>query len=217
MLALRRISIVAVAVIASIASTGCSSMYYKTMETFGKHKRDILRDRVEAGKVEQEEAKEQFASALEQFRSVVAVDGGELEKKYNTLNSEYERCSSRADAVRERIDSIEEVSQALFKEWEEEIEQYESAKLRRSSEDQLRNSRQRYEQLIAAMHKAEGKMDPVLAVFKDNVLFLKHNLNAQAIESLKDNVIEIESEVADLIADMESAIAEATAFIESME
>ena len=66
------------------------------------------------------------------------------------------------------------------------------------------------------MQRAESKMAPVLAAFSDQVLYLKHNLNARAIASLDDTVIELEGEIAGLIADMEASIAEANTFIDAM-
>jgi hypothetical protein len=66
------------------------------------------------------------------------------------------------------------------------------------------------------MKAAEAKMDPVLAAFKDQVLFLKHNLNARAIASLQDTVGRVESDVQRLVAEMEASINEANTFIQQM-
>jgi len=195
---------------------GCQKAYYGTMEAFGKHKRDLLVDRVEDARDSQEAAKEQFASALEQFGSVVNYKGGELEAKYKQLNKELDRSQSRAKAVRKHISEVEEVSKALFKEWEAELEQYSSEKLRQSSEQKLVQTRGRYRQLINAMKRAESKMAPVLTVFSDQVLFLKHNLNAQAVASLQDELVSVEADIASLIQEMEASIAEANAFIDAI-
>ena len=59
------------------------------------------------------------------------------------------------------------VAEALFDEWEAELDQYTSAPLRRSSERRLQETRAQYGQLIRAMTRAEAKMDPVLAAFHD--------------------------------------------------
>jgi len=196
--------------------TACKSAYYGTMEAFGVHKRDILVDRVEEARDDQAEAKEQFQSALDQFMTVVKVDGAELEAQYRKLNAELERCQDDADAVTSRIDSVESVGEALFKEWEAELEQYTSTELRNASEKKLRATRVKYDQLISAMRKAEGKMEPVLAAFNDHVLYLKHNLNARAIASLEDEAESLEGDVAKLVAEMQASIDEADAFISAM-
>lgn len=199
-----------------LLSIGCSRIYYDTMERFGVEKRDILVDRVQDARDEQEDAKEQFRSALDRFSEVINFEGGDLEAKYRKLDSEYERSKSEAQAVRDRIDAVEDVAQALFREWEAELGEYESASLRRSSEQKLQSTKIQYDRLITAMHRAESRMDPVLEALQDQVLFLKHNLNARAIASLEDELVTVETDVARLIEEMEASIAEADQFIQSM-
>ena len=195
---------------------GCSSAYYSAMEKVGVHKRDILVDRVEKARDSQEETKEQFASALERFSAVVNFEGGDLEDKYQELNTVFEESEEQAEEVRERIDAVEDVAEALFEEWEEELEQYSSASLRRSSERKLQQTRNHYRQLAAAMQRAEAKIDPVLDVLRDHVLFLKHNLNARAIASLQSELVTIRTDVNRLIKEMEASIKEADAFIDAL-
>ena len=195
---------------------GCQKAYYNTMEKFGVHKRDIMIDRVEEARDSQHAAKEQFQSALEQFSNVLNYQGGKLEDKYKTLQAEYDRSEAKADEVRDRIDAVEDVSEALFDEWEDELDRYTSKSLRRDSERKLSETRRQYEQLIKAMRRAEAKIDPVLNAFRDQVLYLKHNLNAQAIASLQSELVSVESDIADLIREMEKSIGEANSFISTM-
>jgi len=195
---------------------GCQSAYYGAMEKIGYHKRDIMVNRVEAARDSQEDAKEQFKSALERFSSVLNFKGGELEDKYNQLNNELEKSEERANEVHERIASVEDVSEALFDEWEEELKQYSSSSLRRSSQEKMEQTRRSYEKLIGAMKKAEAKIEPVLKPMRDQVLYLKHNLNAQAIASLRTELVSIETNVSTLIRDMEKSIAEADKFIQNL-
>ena len=196
---------------------GCESTYYKTMETMGYHKRDIMVDRVQEARDAQEDAKEQFESALEKFSSVLGFKGGDLEEKYEQLKAEYEESDAKASDVRNRIEAVEDVAEDLFVEWEEELNQYTSSSLKRSSARKLRDTKKKYAQLISTMKRAEIKIDPVLAAFKDQVLYLKHNLNAQAIASLQSELASIETDVAKLIKEMEASIKEADSFIRSME
>ena len=199
------------------ATSSCRSMYYSTMETFGVEKRDILVERVQEGREAQEEAKEEFKSALEAFKAATNFKGGELEKVYSRLSDRYEGCADRASTVRSKIKSIETVSRDLFEEWQDEIDGMHDPKLRSKSEDMLDDTKSRCKALGRAMKAAESKMEPVLVAFKDHVTFLKHNLNAQAIASLQGELTEIQGDVAALIVDMEKSIAEADAFIEQME
>ena len=203
-------------VTAAWLSTGCQSMYYNTMEKFGYQKREILVDRVKEARDEEKETAQQFASALEKFSAVINFKGGELEEKYEKLKAEFDRCESRADAVKKRIAAVENVGEALFVEWEAELKQYTNANLRRTSRQKLVETRRQYDRLIRSMKRAEAKIDPVLAVFRDQVLFLKHNLNARAIASIQNELVSVETDVASLIRGMEASISEADGFIKTM-
>lgn len=195
---------------------GCSGMYYGAMEKIGIHKRDILRDRVQEARDAQKEAKQQFLTALEQFKSVVKFQGGDLEKEYDKLNATLQKTEAEAAEVRKRVRSVEDVAGALFAEWRSEIKQYSSESLRQSSQRKYDLTRNKYQELIQAMKKAEAKLEPALVPMRDQVLFLKHNLNARAIAGLRQEVAEVQGQVDRLIRDIESAIAEADAFIAAL-
>jgi hypothetical protein len=203
-------------VAAAAASAGCAATYYRALETVGIEKREILVDRVENARDSQAEAKEQFATALDQYRALVAFDGGDLEDIYDRMNAEYEDSVDSADGVRERIDSVESVAEDLFAEWEDEIDEYSDDDLRRQSQRLLRETRNEYGDVVTAMHRAEAAMAPVLTLFNDQVLFLRHNLNARAIGALETELGTLERATAELITEMERAIDEASRFVEAM-
>jgi hypothetical protein len=194
----------------------CSSSYYSAMESLGVHKRDIMVDRVAEARDAQMAGQKQFESALAQFKSVVVVKSGNLEKTYDRLNSEYEDSLASAKKIGDRIDSIENVADALFKEWENELDQYSNKALRRDSEQKLRATRQKYQQMIKLMRASEKRIDPVLDAMEDQVLYLKHNLNTRAIDSLRKEVVNIDNDVDKLVAALKQSIAEANSFINSM-
>ena len=189
-------------VLMTIGLTGCQSAYYGTMEKLGVHKREILVDRIEDSRDSQLEAQAQFKDALEEFRSVVEVDGGDLEKMYDRLSDELSDSEAAADEIDSRIDRVEDVADALFDEWADEIDDYSSANLKRSSEQQLRDTRRHYESLLKTMRRAQKSMDPVLANFRDQVLYLKHNLNASAIASIRGEFDNISVDIQRLISQL---------------
>ncbi|HIP53523.1 MAG TPA: DUF2959 domain-containing protein [Chromatiales bacterium] len=192
---------------------GCATVQYAALEKVGVHKRDILVDRVQEARYAQEKAKEQFVSAYERFAALVNVEGGDLEKSYKKLKRDLDRSEKATQEIDERIEAVESVAEDLFDEWHRELDQYSSPVLRQKSEKNLTFTRHRYEVLIDKMKKARARIDPVLFVMQDYTLFLKHNLNAKALASLKGEAGAVEAKVADLVREMEQAIAEADRFI----
>jgi predicted nucleic acid-binding Zn-ribbon protein len=192
-------------------------MYYGAMEKMGVHKRDIMVDRVKAARDTQDDAKKQFLTAMEQFKSVVNFQGGDLENEYNRFNGTLKKTEAEAARVRERIHAVEDVSSALFSEWRSEIKQYNSDTLRKSSQRKYDLTKIKYKELIEAMRQAEAQLEPALIPLRDQVLFMKHNLNARAIAGLDSEVDSIQANVDRLVHDMDGAIAQADSFIASLQ
>lgn len=204
-------------IVSLVALTSCSSAYYSAMEKVGIHKRDIMVDRVADAKESQEDAQQQFKSALEEMSALTNFEGGELEAQYNVIQEQYENSKEAAALVSSRIEKVEDVSEALFDEWQDEIGQISSANLSRQSAVKLKETQRRYQTLIKSMHKAESKMAPVLTALKDNSLFLKHNLNAKAVGALQGEMLSIKKDVSVLINDMNIAIEQSQKFIDMLE
>ena len=200
-----------------LAGSGCRSSYYAVMESFGKHKRDLLKQSLNDANTEQKEASEQFKDTLTQLQELTGAGGGELQKRYNAFKDNYERSVAMADDVTGRIKKVERLANDLFAEWEGEIQQINSPTLKGNSRQKLMQTQTRYQKLYSSLVRAEASMPPVLSQMKDYVLYLKHNLNAQAIGSLKDEALNIEQEIGQLISDMNSSIAETESFIELLD
>lgn len=196
--------------------SACSTMYYATWEKLGKEKRDLLRDNVESVRDEQQEAKEEFKDALTRLKELGKFDGGKLEKAYNSLKSDYEDCEERAEDVRDRINKVESIAADLFEEWKQEIQLISTPRMRQDSEQKLTATKRKYKTLHTSMIQSEKRMSAVLVRFRDNVLYLKHNLNAKAIGALNAEVLSIEKDVKNLIDGMQASIQKADEFIASL-
>ncbi len=199
-----------------LSLSGCTQLYYKAQEKIGNEKRDILVDRIKKGREDQDKAKEQFKSTMEAFQAATGFKGGQTEEVYKKLKKEYDEAADKTKKVSDRIASIEQVSGDMFSEWDKELSGMNNADLRSKSNVLLKATRRRYSDLIRKMKVVEGKAKPVLKAFEDQVLFIKHNLNAEAITSLKSNVVKMDADVQILIRDIETSTKEADAFIASL-
>ena len=212
----KRFSLALTGSLLALVLCGCSSVVYSAYEKVGVYKRDLLKKRVIAARDEEKKAGEQFQDALTKLRAMYGNTGSNLEKAYDQLQGEYNDSAARAESVRKRVRDVETVAADLFREWEKEIDEIQTASMRTTSRDQLRQTRTRYNEMYAALKRAEESMAPVLTKLKDHVLFLKHNLNAQAIASLKGEAVSIQTEIGKLIDDMNKSIQRADEFIKQM-
>ncbi len=211
-----RATVPSLLVLLALVVAGCQSMYYATMEKFGVEKRDILKSSVEKARDSQDKAAGEFKDALTRLRAMYAVNAGDLESQYDKLKDEYADAESGAETVRKRIRDMDQVASDLFAEWEKEIGQFNNPTYASNSRRQLNETRAKYQQLAVSLKAAEASMQPVLSQLKDQVLYLKHNLNAAAIGALRGEATRIETDISRLIDQMNTSVRQADEFIQTL-
>lgn len=195
---------------------GCSTAYYAAMEKVGVHKRDILIDRVEEARDAQAVSQQEFKDALDQLSQLINFHGGNVQDRYEALQAQYDDSKKAAEEVTARINKVELVAFDLFDEWEAELSQYQNKKLKTDSKKKLLDTKRQFDALVKVMRRAESKMPPVLRVLNDNVLYLKHNLNAKAVGAIQGEFGVLQQDVNNLLAEMNRAIADSNQFIATM-
>ena len=185
-------------------------------KVFGMEKRQLLKKSVVDLKQEQKEAQTEFKDAMTQLKELYAFKGGKLEDTYNKLKASYDDAKSQADEVHKRIANMEGIAKSMFSEWDKEIKQYSNPTFAQNSRQQLNDTKSRYSQLTSTVKASEQTMQPVLTQLNDHVLYLKHNLNAAAIGSLKNEAGSIQTQIEEVVRRMNDSIAEADAFINSL-
>src|SRR2546430_15069479 len=198
-----------------LCTVGCRSVYYSTWEKLGKYKRDLLQSKVKQVRDDQKETTEQLKDALTRLQELYGFKGGELEKMYRRLQGDYDDSSAKAATLKKRIAEMDQIASDLFAEWEKEDASISTPSLREQSQQQLRDTQERYRDLYSATTRAERSIEPVLTKFHDYVLFFKHNLNAQAIGALQGEASKIQVDISKLIEDMNESIAQAEKFMKA--
>ena len=200
-----------------VALSGCRNTYYAMWESVGKEKRHLLKDEVSAAREDQAQASQEFKDALTRIKELTGFQGDDLEDAYRRLKSDFEDCRHRAGVIDDRIRNVEQIAADLFVEWESEIGQITNSTFRSKSRQSLARTRDRYKRLHHSMITVRNRMDPVLTRLNDYVLYLKHNLNAQAVGALGAEMASIQTDVNVLIRDIERSIKEADEFLKVFE
>lgn len=197
--------------------SACSSMYYGAWEKLGVEKKDILKRRVVSARDAQEDSRSEFKDALTRLKEAYPLKETELSKVYDKLKSSYDSAESSSEVLRKRIDDMHTVATDLFDEWKEEADQIQTENLKAQSLRQRTDAIDKYKSMKLGLLSSYDKTRPVLAKLKDYVLFLKHNLNAQAVGSLGNESANIQEEIERLISRMQESIKETDSFISTLE
>lgn len=207
-----------------LLSTSCANKIHKAVnnakysayEAVGLEKRDLFKREVSNVKEDQEDTGEAFKDALTQLKEIYNFDGGNLEKQHGKLKSSLDDAKEEAADLHARIEKVDQVANDLFEEWKTELDQIKTSDLRKRSADQLSATKSKYKTLEQQLRASEKKMAPVLAKLNDQVLFLKHNLNAEAIGGLKVEGGKIQADIKALIEEVNESTRQADELIKTL-
>lgn len=193
--------------------TGCKSFYYDALEHTGIHKRDLLMQRIEKVRDAQTAAQKQFEATLLEYRSVVLFQSGDLNERQAQLEEDYRAAQLRARNVRYHLQGVDSVADDLFSEWKAELKGYRTAELRRAAEADYDRTRQQYQALRDQLNETEARLQPLLDLLGDQMLSLRHSLNARTISRSSDAYTQLEHDMKSLFEEMTRANDQADMFI----
>ncbi len=203
---------VIVFLIASYLLSSCQTAYYKIWETLGREKRDLLESNVEKAGDEQRAMENEFEDILSRIRSEYDFDGGEIERLYDQLKSDYENVVAKKEQLEERSDSIHTIANDLFKEWKREAQGLSNRRYKEDSLKKLRIAKDNFKRMSASLKNTQDRLNTVTKQFKDHVTYLKHNLNAKSLDVFKTEINSIKDDMEKLISTVKLSIKQSDDF-----
>jgi predicted nucleic acid-binding Zn-ribbon protein len=189
---------------------------YSAYEMAGLEKRDLFKREVSKVNEDQKNTGEALQDALARLQEIYKFDGGNLEREHDKLKSSLNNAQEEAAELSSRIRKMDKVAGDLFDEWKDELNEIKTSDLRVKSSKKLADTKRRYRNLELQMRRSEKNMAPVLTKLNDQVLFLKHNLNAEAIGGLKTESVKIQADIKELIDEVDESTRQAEALIKTL-
>lgn len=178
-----------------------------------KNKHDLLLERLQETVALQEETKQYVLDAYDVL-SGVSDDATELDDQIDALTETYAQSDDVAKNLKKQMKAVDRLAKGLFIEWRRELRQYDNKNLRAKSAENLKNTKQQYQTLHAAMKKSYQSVEPLLSLLHDNQLYLKHNRSVAAMQGFQQEVESAGNHMDSMIEDIELSIEESEAFAE---
>lgn len=192
---------------------GCATVYYDVWEALGQEKRDLLRSNILKTKKDHHKVEDQFEDTLAKVRATYKLKNPKLESLYDTFKEDYQLSKSKAEQLSRRIETVNNIAQDLFSEWKTESSKIKNDTYRKDSVKKRQLSMVRFGAMMKSMREVEKSLGPVLTKLNDQVLYLKHNLNASSIGAFKGELNSVETEIKNLIAEIQQSNKQADKFI----
>lgn len=182
----------------------------------GLAKVDDLVDRIERVHVESELAKEAAKSAVRRLRTLASPGfAGDPVETHQELSLAVDTSESQAARLTESVESMEAAAEPVFDQWRADLDAIVSARVRTRSEQRLRDTRNRYAAIVAAVKPAMEEYEALNRNLRDLTLFLGHDFNASAIAAVDEDVQALEQQVLALDGQLEECLAAAQTYLDA--
>lgn len=213
----KKIFIKSILLLSLLLTSSCSTVYYNFWETLGKEKRDLLKSKLNDVNNAQEDVEEQYVDNLERIRKEYNFNEGELEKTYDKITDDYEDTNEKQKELSERINKANNIATDLFEEWKNEAYQLQNKNYKRKSLQKLAITKKKYSRTYTTIKKIEKDLNKILRKFKDQVIFIKHNLNAKVIGNLKSEFNDIKIDIKKQIKNIKRSKNQTELFIKELD
>jgi hypothetical protein len=152
------------------------------------------------------ETKLQLLKTMDAYNALLADDAKDRKKMYRDLQKEMENTEKRRAEITRRSGLMATEAQSLFKSWETSAATIESEDLRKRSEERLTKTKASFAEIRAVGDKAAQLYAPVMKTLGDKVKYLGHDLNPNAVATLKPDADKLNKEVQELVKAVDDTI-----------
>jgi hypothetical protein len=152
------------------------------------------------------DTKLQLLKTMDVYNALLADDAKDRKKLYKDLQREMAGTEKRRAEIATRAGAMALEADILFKKWEASTAAIESESLRKRSEERLTKTKASYAEIRASGDKAAGLYTPVMKTLADQVTYLGHDLNPDAVASLKPDADKLNKNVHELVKAIDDTI-----------
>lgn len=152
------------------------------------------------------ETKLQIQKTLDTYNALLGEDASKLRNLYKGLQKEMEGTAKKRAEIDSRSEVMQQDANTLFESWASSATAIENEDLRARSLERLATTKERFAEIEAVGRKAGELYDPFMKSLGEQVTYLGHDLNAEALASLKPDAEKLNQKAKELLAAIDDAI-----------
>jgi Protein of unknown function (DUF2959) len=133
------------------------------------------------------ESRAQLQKTVATYNSITEMTATDLKGAYKDLNKDVEGSEKKVVEGRPKVDEMNTAAEGYFAAWKASAAAISDPDLRKRSEERLADAQARFAKIAVAGKDARQSFDTLMTDVKDQSTFLGHDLNANAIATLKPN------------------------------
>jgi cell division septum initiation protein DivIVA len=187
------------AVLVAIAATGALAQQ-------GFRQTDRLMSRAENSARAIEDTKGELQRTLEAYNSMFDGSAKNPRRAYQISLRGVERSEKRVGDIQKRLNEMQIEADKYFADWTTSLDAIINQDLRRRSEARRDETRAGYDNIHQAALKAVAEYETFIGNFRDQLMFLGHDLNPSSISSLKEDAGKLNGEAAQLFSEADGSL-----------
>jgi hypothetical protein len=152
------------------------------------------------------ETKLQLQKTMDVYNSLMSTDEKNMKGNYKKLQQEMDATAKKRADIKLRADEMNAEAQTLFKSWGDSAAAIQSADLRQRSQERLDKTKASFAEIGTVGQKAVDLYDPFMKALQDQVTYLGHDLNTQAVQSLQADAAKMNEKAQTLMKSIDDTI-----------
>lgn len=201
------------ALAAGAAFTACAG---QTQRSQSVQQVDELLTHIERVQVETAVAKDAAHAVLSDLCALVSPSfKGDAAPAFAEFLESAELSEQQGEVLAKSVEPMQRAADELFHRWTKDLENFGNTRMRTRSQSRLDETRTRYQSILGATQAAQIALDAYNNDLKDHALFLRHDLNATSVETIRGDVRLLNEQIQDLDKRFDATTAAARAYVES--
>jgi chromosome segregation ATPase len=155
------------------------------------------------------ETKVQLMKTIDVYNALMADNAKDRKKLYKNLQNEMNNTEKRRAKIDEEAAQMKTEADTLFTQWAESAAAIEKLDLRKRSEERLEATKASYAEIQSVGQKAADLYPPFMKALQDQIAYLGHDLNAEAVASLAPEAAKLNEEAEALTRSLDDTISTA--------
>ncbi|MBK7876030.1 MAG: DUF2959 family protein [Planctomycetes bacterium] len=177
---------------------------------------DDLLSHIERMQVETLVAKEKSHAALDALKTLTAPTfAGDPGAAYTQFVKAIEQSESQARTISVNIYPMKEAAEAMFQQWTVDLESFGNSRLRSRSAMRMEETRTRYQNVLSTATAVRVAYDAYNSDLRDHALFLGHDFNSAAVQTIAGDVAAMSDQVAELDQRFQACVEASKGYIEA--
>jgi hypothetical protein len=161
-------------------------------------------------------AQERVHAAVRELQTLMVFDfKTDAVQAYTAFAVAVEESTRQVEELKSSVETMQEAAVPVFAQWADDLQSFKSMEMRLKSQNRLKETRERYDEVLAAAEMAQAAYETFNVRLEDYSTYLGHDFNAASVAGVQGDVRELTASVAALDGQFDACQEAARVYIDA--